>query len=125
MLARYSYSLSGDVKPEIKKYIDGKDASLRGAFPVGKKLEIEVKVPRILGDAGVVIRICRDGEEDRDIPLSFITTEKGRDLYSCRLCLTKGLYYWELLFVRGSETLFTDSLNNYDFDLCFIIVLIH
>lgn len=119
MLARYSYSLSGDVKPEIKKYIDGKDASLRGAFPVGKKLEIEVKVPRILGDAGVVIRICRDGEEDRDIPLSFITTEKGRDLYSCKLCLTKGIYYWELLFVRGSETLFTDSLNNYDFDLCF------
>ena len=103
--------------PVIKKYVGGKDVSDRGAFPAGKKLKIEVHTPRKLGDAGVVLRIHRDGEGDRDIPLSFIGTEKGTDTYSVEFTPEKGLYYWELLFLRGIDTLFTDSINNKDFIL--------
>ena len=101
--------------PEIKKYVGGRDVSDRGAFPAGERLRIEVKSPRSLGDAGVVLRIHRDGEPENDIPLAFVKTEKGTDTYSVELQPSKGLYYWELLFVRGSDTLFTDSVNNRDF----------
>ena len=103
--------------PEIRKYVGGKDVSDRGAFPVGKKLKIETLVPRSLGDGGVALRIHRDGEPEWDVPLSFVGTEKGIDTYSAELDLSKGLYYWELLFVRGADTLFTNSINNKDFTL--------
>ena len=103
--------------PIIKKYIDGKDVSSLGAFEAGKKLTLEVLVPRTLGDAGVVLRIERDGEDSIDRPLEFTQSERGVDLYSIDLKLEKGLYYWELLFLRGIDTLFTDSINNVDFAL--------
>ena len=103
--------------PEIKKYVGGKDVSDRGAFLAGKKLKIEVLVPRRLGDAGVALRIHRDGEPESDLPLSFVGTERGIDTYLAELELSKGLYYWELLFVRGRDTLFTNSINNFDFTL--------
>ena len=69
MLPRYNYQLTGESMPIIKKYIDGKDESSLGAFEAGKKLTLEVLVPRTLGDAGVVLRIERDGEGSIDRPL--------------------------------------------------------
>ena len=117
MLPRYNYQLTGEGLPEIRKYTGGKDVSDRGAFPAGKKLKIEVRIPRIFGDAGVVLRIHRDGEGVSDIPLTFESTERGKDTYFVELTPEKGLYYWELLFLRGGDTLFTDSINNKDFTL--------
>ncbi len=118
MLPKYNYQLTGEGLPEIKKYLGSKDVSDRGAFPAGKKLKIEAVVPRIFGDAGVVLRIHRDGEGECDIPLAFVGTEKGVDTYSVEFTPEMGLYYWELLFLRGYDTLFTDSVNNKDFTLC-------
>ena len=103
--------------PEIRKYVGGKDVSDRGAFLAGEKLRIEVLVPRSLGDGGVALRIHRDGEPEWDVSLSFSNTERGIDTYFTELELSKGLYYWELIFVRGNETLFTHSINNRDFTL--------
>lgn len=117
MLPRYNYQLTGEGMPEIKKYVGGKDVSDRGAFLTGKKLKIEVVIPRIFGDAGVVMRIHRDGEGEWDIPLAFVETSRGKDTYSVEITTEKGLYYWELLFIRGTHTLFTDSINNKDFTL--------
>lgn len=117
MLPRYNHLLTGEGMPEIRKYEGGKDVSDRGAFLAGKKLMLEVRVPRSLGDGGVALRIHRDGDPERDVSLSFVTTEKGIDTYSTELVLSKGLYYWELIFVRGTETLFTNSINNKDFTL--------
>ncbi len=117
MLPKYNYQLTGEGLPEIRKYVGNKDVSDRGAFSAGKKIKIEVTIPRIFGDAGVVLRIHRDGEGESDIPLAFVGTERGKDTYSVDFTPEKGLYYWELLFLRGADTLFTDSINNKDFTL--------
>ena len=66
MLPRYNCQLTGERMPEIRKYIGGKDVSARGAFPDGKKLKIEVIVPRSLGDAGVALRIHHLREPKRE-----------------------------------------------------------
>lgn len=110
--------------PLIKKIIDGKDVSHRGAFPCGSILNIIVEVPRKLGASAVVLRICRDGENDEDIPLLFKSTDMGIDTYTLLLDTQKlckdageGLFYYEFLFLRGLNTLFTDTYNNVDFSL--------
>ena len=68
MLTRLS--LSVDTKPTIRKTVKGKDASARGAFPCGTSIEFTVECPRALGASAVVLRIARDGEQYKDIPLS-------------------------------------------------------
>ena len=110
--------------PRIKKSINGKDASQRGAFPYGTELEFTVETPRALGASAVVLRIAEDGREDVDMPLDFCSTENGIDVYkktvnTAQLCEGRedGLFYYEFLFLRGYETLFTDTYNNVDFEL--------
>ena len=113
-----------DSMPRIKKSINGKDASKRGAFPCGTDIEFTVEVPRALGASAVVLRVARDGQNDRDIPLSFIFSELGVDTYSTVISTSElcggednGLFYYELLFLRGLDTLFTDTHNYVDFSL--------
>lgn len=110
--------------PRITKKINGKDVSSRGAFPYGEKIEFTVDAPRSYGASAVVLRIARDGEADRDIPLAFSDTKNGTDLYTLtldtrQLCgeQDNGLFYYEFLFVRGYETLFTDTYNFVDYSL--------
>ena len=117
MLARYSDEISGGCRFEIRKYIDGRPAKGRGTVPVGSKLLIEVMISRRLGDGGIVLRLQPDGEDERDISLDFASTEGGIDIYRVELTPEKGLYYWELLILRGYETLFVSSVNNEDFEL--------
>ena len=97
----------GREMPIIKKIVDGKDVSNRGAFPFESVLNIIVEVPRKLGASAVVLRICRDGEEDTDMPLCFKSTKEGIDVYALeldtkKLCkdLCDGLFYYEFLFLR-------------------------
>ena len=105
---------------------DGKDLSAFGAFPKGDILRLKVTCPRTLGVAAVVLRINRDGEGDADIPFAFVNScvEDGCDCYELELDTAalcgdspSGLFYYQLLFVRGVDTLFTHSINNVDFEL--------
>lgn len=116
--------LSADAMPTIKKYVLGRDVSSRGAFPCGDRIEITVDVPRILGASAVVMRIAEDGSPDTDIPLEYTDTQNGVDVYrtvvdTAELCHgnDNGLFYYEFLFLRGYDTLFTDTYNFVDFTL--------
>ncbi len=116
--------LTADMMPTIKKTVRGKDASSRGAFPCGTNIEFTVEVPRILGASAVVLRIAEDGKSDTDMPLAFAGTIDGVDKYELslntrELCPQKenGLFYYEFLFLRGVNTLFTNTWNYVDFSL--------
>ena len=111
-------------KPIIIKYVDGVDRSFKSAFPSGKKITFTVKVPRRLGASAVVLRINRDGAPSRDIPLEYIELSEGWDVYSSEFTPDESgaedfeaLFYYEFLFLRGFDTLFTTSHNNVDFEL--------
>lgn len=102
----------------------GIDASHRGAFAVSDTIEFSITVPRLLGAAGVVLRIAADGEDYFDIPCEEQVSNFDETIYTLKLVLSDlcknkdgGLYYYEFLFLRGWHTLFTDSVNNVDFDL--------
>lgn len=110
--------------PEILRRAGGKDASLRGAFFCHECVEYTLRVPSALGAAGVVMRLFPDGEEPRDLPLAFFGTERGTDTYTLALPLAPlcaargfGLFYYEFLFLRGADTLFTDTSDNLTFRL--------
>ena len=112
-------------KPLIKKKINGVDLSHRGSFECGEILDFIAEVPRSLGASAVVLRICRDGESDRDLPFSFTDSDGVRDIYAlsvdtAELCTGEesGLFFYEILFLRGLDTLFTTTRNNVDFELC-------
>ena len=116
--------VSVSAMPKIKKSVNGSDASFQGAFAVGDDICFTVEVPRQLGASAVVLRICKDGEADRDIPLTFTDTSEGIDIYTVEvhtkeLCdyADDGLFFYEFLFVRGADTLFTSTYNQVDFTL--------
>ena len=117
MLPRYNTAISDGENARIIKYCDGKDVSRLGAFPEGERLTVEVSVPRGVGEAGVVLRLFPDGMEYTDIPMDFVDADGEKSKYRTVLEPKKGLYYWGLLFLRGVDTLFTDSSNNVDFTL--------
>lgn len=124
MLARLHQSLEAGQLPVIIKTVDREDVSHRGAFALGTVLCFSVRCPRRLGVRAVVLRIARDGEETHDIPLAFTTTAVGVDEYRCELVLDEalcgggdGLFYYEFLFLRGLDTLFSQTENNVDISL--------
>ena len=117
-------SFWADCLPSIKKEIDGVDVSARGCFAFGECPEFTVEAPRKLGASAVVMRICRDGGEDADYPFQFISTDMVRDTYNLKidtaaLCGgdSDGLFFYEILFLRGADTLFTSTENNVTFSL--------
>ena len=116
--------ISKPVLPVIKKTVNGEDVSRLGAFAIGDKINFTVEVPRRLGASAVVLRICRDGGQDKDMPLSFGNTEEGVDIYTLELdtaalCADAGagLFFYEFLFLRGVDTVFTSTQNQVDFTL--------
>ncbi len=116
--------LSAEMMPTIKKSIKGKDRSSVSAFPCGTNITFTVETPRVLGASAVVLRIAKDGERDRDVPLDFIENRRGVDVYetvldTAAICATEenGLFYYEFLFLRGFDTLFTDTHNFVDYTL--------
>ena len=67
----------------------------------------------------MVLRIAADGGADRDMSFAFVGTERGVDTYRLSLSLSAlcaplehGLFYYELLFLRGADTLFTDTATD-------------
>ncbi len=124
MLPRFYREYDKEALPRILKTVSGEDASDMGAFSFGTVITLELQVPRRLGAAAVVLRLCRDGREPHDTPLSFVTSNQGVDVYRTTLDTRAicggencGLFFYHLLFVRGRDTLFTSSENNLDFCL--------
>ncbi len=104
----------------------GENVSHLGAFHCGEVLRLVVTCPRALGATAVVLRLARDGGTEQDTPFSFISTDPATldDRYeltldTAALCRGDacGLFYYRLLLVRHADTLFSDSLNNVDFEL--------
>ncbi|MBE6661715.1 MAG: glycoside hydrolase family 13 protein, partial [Ruminococcaceae bacterium] len=124
MLPKLHQEIEKRSAPVIQRSVDTWDVSRRGAFPLGTVLRFSVHLPRRLGVSAVVMRLWRDGEEARDLPLAFSSSACGVDDYTLTLKLDAslcggedGLLYYEILFLRGGETLFTNSINNVDFFL--------
>lgn len=124
MLPRLYFENDRDCDVQIHKFAGDKDVSDLGALPYGTKVNIELAVSRRIGASGAVLRICRDGEGDLDIPLEFCRTDNLSDVFCLsldteELCgdTGEGLFYYEFLLLRGTHTLFTDSYNNKDFHL--------
>lgn len=124
MLPKFYEKIGDGCLPWIRKYADGKDVSDRGAFPLGTSLRISTFVSRRLGASAVVLRFMPDGKEATDLPLSFVGTNRDVDEYAVTLSFSEklvggedGLFFYEFLFLRGCETLFTNSINNVDFTL--------
>lgn len=125
MLPKYATSASPEAI-QFQKYGPAGDVSRLGAFPYGQTFTWRVTVQRAFGTSAVVLRIHRDGETSQDVPFDYISTdfEAAVDIYEWtwntdQLCAphTSGLFYYQLLFVRADDTMFTDSINNVDFAL--------
>ena len=123
MLPKQYTQLDASALPVITRLCDGKDTTSLGAYPHGAVLTFRVDVPRDLGAAAVVLRIAKDGCPQFDRPLTFLSAEGGVDRYSVELdtaalCGEDGeLFFYEFLFLRGMQTLFTDSIDNVHFEL--------
>ncbi len=124
MLPRLYETIDSLCEVKIRKFIGHNDVSQYGAFVYGSSITIEASVTRRLGALGVVLRICRDRGNDRDFELTLINSDVENDIYSCTLDTREicgnedcGLFYYELLLIRGEHTLFTSSINNKDFFL--------
>ncbi len=124
MLIKFHSLLEKNHSIQIEKFADGKKLSHLGAFPRGTGLTFRVTLPRRLGVSAVVLRLAPDGEDCRDLPLTFLSQEAGNDIYTLSLSTDAlcqgqpdGLFFYEFLFLRGFDTLFTDSINNVDFRL--------
>ncbi len=126
MLPRYPLTAADAcMTVTFRKFSNGRDVSRFGAFPRGEVLHLVVTCPRALGVTGVVLRLCRDGEEEKDTPFVFSETDPATltDRYELTLDTAAlcgddpcGLFYYRLLFLRKDDTLFSDSLNNVDFE---------
>ena len=124
MLPKLYFETDRDCDVHIRKFAGNEDVSHLGAFAHGSVIDIELTVARRLGASGAVLRIKPDGGKDEDVPLSFCRSDNVSDVYcgtldTAALCKNAewGLFYYEILLLRGFETLFTDTYNNLDFTL--------
>ena len=125
MLPRYP--LTSPAAVTFRKYTSaGREVTHLGAFPKGETLRFVVTCPRTLGASAVVLRLWQDGRTEQDTPFEFsdgdiatLTDTYELTLDTDALCGTNpsGLFYYRLLFVRRGDTLFSDSVNNVDFEL--------
>ena len=114
-----------EIRKEIKVDSSWENASYRGAFSIDEDIRFRISVPTSMGAQGIVLRINRDTENYWDIPLTLTSFELGREEYTVELNLrhlcgpVPALFFYEFLFLRGTRTLFTNSVNNYDFELSY------
>lgn len=107
---RYSESFDGIT---LKKRVGGREIDCCGAFRDGDRIMFKLSIPRSVGASGAVLRLTRDGGASKDHP--FEISEQGlTEEYTLSLKLKTGLYFYEILILRGLETLFSDTDNNAD-----------
>lgn len=132
MLPKFSKS-EALTAPRILKEYNGKDVTYMGAFPKNAHIILTAKLPRTLAASAVVLRLWRDnsgtGEENldgnsRDLPFVFTSTDGVTDVYqltldTAELCgeAASALFYYEYIFLRGFDTLFSVSTDNVNFEL--------
>ena len=121
MLIRLHEQIENTALPYLWWEVNGHKTTTPGALPKGAKLTLCLELDRAWGAAAVVCRISPDGGEYKDIPLTFFKTQNGVDFYTlvldtAALCGERenGLFYYELLIVRGWDTLFSHTPNNVD-----------
>ena len=124
MLEKLYSRIDDSSQIKIKKIMGAEDVSSLGALPCGAVVTFVVTVPTRLGVDGVILRIRRDGGEDREFVLYSTGRGDAKDVYSYTLDTAdlcggeeSGLFYYEFLFLRGFNTLFTDTHNNVDFSV--------
>lgn len=122
MLPKLYNEIDKEADVKIRKFLNGDDVSHIGAFRFGSVIDFEVSVSRNLGMTTPVLRICRDGCLDKDLPMIFEGSDNISDVYCLSVDTKKlcdgaecGLFYYEIVLVRGAETLYTDAYNNVDF----------
>ena len=114
-----------EIRKEIKVDESWENASYRGAFSIEDDIRFKISIPTSMGTQGVVLRINRDGENYWDIPLTLTSFDLGREEYTVELNMSKlcgpvpALFFYEFLLLRGTRTLFTSTINNYDFELSY------
>lgn len=116
MLLKLHDELTANAEITLEKFIGTENASLRGAFSQSEELTFRVKFPRVMGVRDVALRIRRDGGDGWDIPFDV----KDLGIFELTLDLNglgEGLYWYSIVFLRGMETLFTDSIDNVHFRL--------
>ncbi len=121
MLPRLFHEIDKNSSVTIRKMCDGADASSMGAFACGKTVDIEMTISRDAGITTPVVRICKDGGGCVDIPLEYEGTDYTRDTYFLSLDTeglcgedSCGLFYYDFVFVRGADTIYGNTHNNYD-----------
>ena len=123
MLPKLHEQLESGREVTLRRTVGGEDRTPFGAFARGEVITLCAEVPRTFGAEAVILRFAPDGEETRDIPFSFAATDFLTDRYetvldAAALCDgTGGLFWYELLLVRGADTLFSDSTDNVHFTL--------
>ncbi len=121
MLIRLHEQIENTAQAHLWWEVDGHKTLSPGAIPRGAKLTLCLSLSRAWGAAAVVCRMFPDGGEYQDTPLTLEKTQNGVDFYtlvldSVALCGKResGLFYYELLLVRGYDTLFSQTPNNVD-----------
>lgn len=124
MLPKLFLQIDKTAHISIRRFIDARDVSHLGAFECGEIIDLEVSVPRRMGTTTPVLRIYRDCERESDIPMDFKGSDNINDMYCLALDTASlcgeagcGLFYYEIMLVRGDHTLYTDTQNNCDFTL--------
>ena len=101
--------------PVLQKRVAQRDVSDKNAFPRKTVLDLSLRVPRALGARGSVLRLHTDGAGYRDLAFAFSEVENTWELYTLSLPLfaftpeTGGFFEYELLFLRGADTLFSHT----------------
>ncbi len=109
--------------PQLSKSACGGDVTSKNAFCVGTYVKFCVKVSRKWGFSAVVLRLVEEGEKARDLAFSFVGCSGGIDTYTLTLRTAEicteggGLFFYELLFLRGEDTLFSDTPDNVELQL--------
>ena len=123
MFPKLFAQIEAEKTPVVERKINGRTTD-RNTLRYGDSIAFFVRVPRALGAGAVVLRMGKDGENPTDYPLTFDGMESGCDRYSVALqsgdfALPEGgLLRYELLFLRGGRTLFTNAADNLHFSLC-------
>ena len=123
MLPKLQNQQESNLTVTLQRIVHGQDRTPYGAFAWGDVITFRATVPRALGAMAVVLRFAPDGEAAQDIPFSFVSTDFLTDLYevaldTAALCdASGGLFFYELLFVRGADTCFSDTTDNVHFTL--------
>ena len=121
MLIRLHEQIENTAPARLWWEVDGHKTLSPGAQPRGTNITLCLSLSRAWGAAAVVCRMFPDGEDYHDTPLTFVKTQNGVDFYTlvldtAALCgkNESGLFYYELLLVRGYDTLFSQTPNNVD-----------